>query len=73
MKEEISIKYTSIIKRENIEKFKSGNSIDSYKYMGSHIVTHEDSKGVSFMVWAPNAKEVYVTGEFNNWNWDYSV
>ena len=37
--------------------------------MGSHIVTHEDSKGVSFMVWAPNAKEVYVTGEFNNWNW----
>ncbi len=37
--------------------------------MGSHVVTHEESKGVSFMVWAPNAKEVYVTGEFNDWNW----
>ena len=36
--------------------------------MGSHITTYEKNKGVSFTVWAPNAKEVYLVGEFNNWN-----
>ncbi len=25
-------------------------------------------KAVRFVVWAPRAKEVYLTGDFNNWN-----
>ena len=36
--------------------------------MGSHLATYEGKNGVSFMVWAPNAKNVYVCGEFNEWN-----
>lgn len=61
-------KYEDLISEENIKKFKKGQSYDSYKFMGSHITTYEKYKGVSFTVWAPNAKEVYLVGEFNNWN-----
>ena len=35
---------------------------------GSHITTYEKSKGISFTVWAPNAKNVYLVGEFNDWD-----
>lgn len=61
-------KCEDLISEENIKKFKKGQSYDSYKFMGSHITTYEKNKGVSFTVWAPNAKEVYLVGEFNNWN-----
>ena len=67
---EISIKYESIITEDNIKKFKSGQSINSYEFMGSHVVSYKGKKGVSFMVWAPNAKCVYLSGEFNNWSID---
>ncbi|HSQ88352.1 1,4-alpha-glucan branching protein GlgB [Romboutsia sp.] len=50
----------------NIHKFKLGQSYESYKFMGCHI--DKKNKGVSFTVWAPNAKEVYLVGDFNNWN-----
>jgi 1,4-alpha-glucan branching enzyme len=35
------------------------------KQPGMGAVPH--SKGVTFRVWAPNAREVYVTGTFNDW------
>ncbi len=47
-------------------EFKSGNSIDAYKYLGAHIL--KDS--VVFRVWAPNAKSVSVAGDFNDWSYN---
>lgn len=44
------------------------NNFKSYDFMGAHLVDNDDKQGVSFTVWAPNAKEVYLVGEFNNWN-----
>ncbi len=29
---------------------------------------HEEEEGIAFSVWAPNAKAVYLVGDFNNWN-----
>ncbi|MDB8794731.1 1,4-alpha-glucan branching protein GlgB [Romboutsia sp. 1001216sp1] len=49
---------------ENIKKFKSGESYNSYKFLGCHIRDNI----TSFTLWAPNAKQVYLTGDFNNWN-----
>lgn len=68
VEEQVITKYEDIISKENIDKFKSGNSYDSYKFMGSHIVKKDDEIGVAFTVWAPNAKQVYLIGDFNDWN-----
>ena len=40
----------------------------SYEFMGAHEVEKDGIKGITFTVWAPNAKEIYLVGEFNNWS-----
>ncbi|RKD21920.1 1,4-alpha-glucan branching enzyme [Caminicella sporogenes DSM 14501] len=52
----------------DIYLFHQGNSFRSYKFLGAHITEYRGIRGVSFTVWAPNAKEVRVVGDFNNWN-----
>ena len=47
-----------------ITDFLCGNSIDAYKYLGCH----KDKEGFVFRVWAPRAKSVRLTGDFNGWN-----
>lgn len=46
--------------------FHEGKNYESYNILGSHIKTEKRKKGVQFSTWAPNAKEVYVVGEFND-------
>ncbi|MEG2193337.1 MAG: 1,4-alpha-glucan branching protein GlgB [Terrisporobacter sp.] len=64
----IKIKYLDIITKERINDFKKGDSLDSYKYLGNHKAKYNGEEGISFAVWAPNAKNVYLVGDFNNWN-----
>lgn len=45
--------------------FHRGESYESYRYFGCHM-NPDDS--VRFAVYAPNAKAVYVTGDFDAWN-----
>jgi 1,4-alpha-glucan branching enzyme len=40
----------------------------AYQKLGAHIKERNGQRGVQFAVWAPNAKEVSVVGDFNNWN-----
>ncbi len=40
----------------------------SYEKMGAHIVSLNGRTGVAFAVWAPNAKNVSIIGDFNNWD-----
>ena len=44
--------------------FHEGNHFRSYSFLGAHI----NDEGVSFRVWAPNAKGLSVVGDFNNWD-----
>ncbi len=44
--------------------FKEGNNAKAYEFFGAHPT----ESGAVFRVWAPKAKSVSVTGEFNGWN-----
>ena len=48
--------------------FGQATHYDIYRKMGAHVMTMNGVKGVCFDVWAPHAKQVYVFGEFNNWD-----
>jgi len=48
--------------------FGQGTHYDIYKKLGAHPAKEDGVKGVSFSVWAPHAKRVFVIGEFNEWN-----
>lgn len=39
-----------------------------YEKLGAHLVTVNESPGIVFAVWAPNARQVSVIGDFNGWN-----
>jgi len=47
--------------------FHSGHSTDSYKLFGAHFTKIDNVNGVLFCVYAPNAKEIQLVGDFNNW------
>ena len=50
--------------------FHQGKNYEAYNVLGSHIITDGQKKGVQFATWAPNAKEVYVVGDFNEFEID---
>ena len=47
--------------------FHEGNLFESYKLWGP-ILLKKETKHARFCVWAPNAKEIRLVGNFNNWN-----
>ena len=44
--------------------FHQGTNYYSYNFLGSHII---ENTGTVFRVWAPNAKQVHLAGNFSNW------
>lgn len=62
--EEIS----NVITENDIRLFKSGIHYEIYKKLGAHPKRIDDQDGISFSVWAPNAQEITVIGDFNGWD-----
>lgn len=58
----------SLFSDDDIQLFKTGKHHQLYKKLGSNLVEHAGTKGTYFAVWAPNAKQVSVIGNFNGWN-----
>ncbi|MBI1387109.1 MAG: 1,4-alpha-glucan branching protein GlgB [bacterium] len=53
---------------EDLFLFNEGSHFKLYEKLGAHIMTDEDGvEGVYFAVWAPDAVEVSVIGDFNDW------
>jgi 1,4-alpha-glucan branching enzyme len=48
--------------------FNEGSHFRLHDKLGSHIGTVAGKEGTTFAVWAPNAEEVSVVGDFNDWD-----
>ena len=48
--------------------FYQGKNSEAYKFFGVHSAENNNSKCHCFRVWAPNAKNVSVVGDFNKWD-----
>lgn len=73
--------FFSLFSDYDVHLFKEGKHYKLYEKFGAHVVTHKRKKGTYFAVWAPNAREVSVMGNFNSWDkeatpllprWDHS-
>ena len=53
---------------EDIDAFLQGRHFRAYQKMGAHWCQMNGESGASFAVWAPNAKQVSVIGDFNAWD-----
>lgn len=47
-----------------------GTHYRSYEKFGAHLGKQDGEEGAHFMVWAPNARNVSVIGDFNHWKVD---
>jgi len=57
----------------DLHLLREGNHQSAYKKLGAHLTTlttisGRDVAGCSFVVWAPNASQVSVIGDFNQWH-----
>ena len=48
--------------------FAEGRQVDAYHWLGAHACEVKGTRGVGFMLWAPNARAVSVMGDFNHWH-----
>ena len=57
----------SLFTEEDIRNFQNGTLYNAYQKFGNHQKEVLEEKGFYFAVWAPNATEVSVIGDFNGW------
>lgn len=48
--------------------FNEGSHFRLYEKLGAHVISQEGKKGACFAVWAPDAEQVFVMGDFNGWD-----
>jgi len=63
-----TIAHATLLTDNDLFLFNEGTHYRLFEKLGSHPITVKGVKGVYFAVWAPNAQEVYVIGDFNNWD-----
>ena len=52
----------------DIHLFAEGNHHRIYEKLGAHLTELDGVKGVYFALWAPNARNVSILGDFNSWD-----
>ncbi|MCT8137242.1 1,4-alpha-glucan branching protein GlgB [Anaerobacillus sp. CMMVII] len=58
---------TAKLSDHDLYLFHQGSLFKSYTFLGAHLHTVKGKSGVRFTVWAPNAVQVNVVGNFNQW------
>jgi 1,4-alpha-glucan branching enzyme len=57
----------SLLTDDDLHWFNEGTHYRLYEKFGAHPLTVDGREGTYFAVWAPDAREVHVIGEFNGW------
>ncbi len=52
----------------DLHLFNEGRHLHAYRVLGAHVRIVSGITGVLFSVWAPNARQVSVVGDFNDWD-----
>jgi len=52
----------------DLHLFGEGRHRRLWEVLGAHVRVHDGLSGVSFAVWAPNARAVRVVGDWNDWD-----
>ncbi len=52
--------------------FGEGTHYRIYEQLGAHLTQRDGKSGVYFAVWAPNAQNVSLVGDFNNWQAEHT-
>jgi 1,4-alpha-glucan branching enzyme len=67
-REQDAVMATSMLTDQDLHLFNEGTHLRLWEKLGSHPTTQAGVDGVAFAVWAPNAREVTVIGDFNGWD-----
>jgi len=62
------IDHISLLTDEDIYLFNEGSHFRLYEKLGAHPMASAGKNGTYFAVWAPNAEQVFVMGDFNGWD-----
>jgi 1,4-alpha-glucan branching enzyme len=57
-----------LLTEHDVYLFRQGTHSRLYEKLGAHPATVNGIAGTHFAVWAPNAEEVSLIGDFNHWN-----
>src|SRR6476659_1821138 len=57
-----------LVSSDDLYLFNTGQLFRAYRTFGAHSMDFEGRSGVRFVLWAPQAREVSVVGDFNDWN-----
>jgi len=63
-----SFSEVTLLADDDLYLFNEGSHFRLYQKLGAHPLTVGNSSGTYFAVWAPNARQVSVIGDFNGWN-----
>ncbi len=62
--------FATLLTDDDLYLFNEGTHVRLHEKLGAHPMTHAGTDGAYFAVWAPNARQASVMGDFNGWNKD---
>jgi 1,4-alpha-glucan branching enzyme len=60
----------SLFTDDDLYLFNQGSHFRLYEKLGARVVSCGGNTGAYFAVWAPDAEQVFITGDFNGWSRD---
>ncbi|CAN5617249.1 1,4-alpha-glucan branching protein GlgB [soil metagenome] len=62
------VDHVTLLSDQDLYLFNEGTHNRLHEHLGAHLIDDERGRGTYFAVWAPNAEQVAVMGDFNGWD-----